>query len=197
MRTNALCLPTASPAGRPFSAKRRRSRGSELIEFTIVMLPFFALMFIYLDVAWAIFVKSTLQQAVRVGVRYGVTNPIAASGTNTPDGACLTESVKARVQQSSLGLLAGDSGLSKIKVNYYLPPAPNSTDPVTLVSGSSSANAGGNIMVVSVESYSAALLVPIIVGWTADVQKSPLVYTVRSADRIEPTRDPPCAGSSP
>jgi Flp pilus assembly protein TadG len=161
------------------------------------MQPFFALVFIYLDVAWALFVKGTLQQAVRVGVRYGVTNPIAAAGTNTPDGACLTESVKGRVQRAALGLLRGESGLSKIKVNYYMPPAQNSTDPVTLVSGQSGANAGGNIMVVSVESYSAALLVPVIVGWRDPVRESPLIYTVRSADRIEPTRNPPCAGSSP
>jgi hypothetical protein len=162
------------------------------------MLPFFALVFIYLDVAWALFVKGTLQQAVRVGVRYGVTNPIAADGSgHTPDGACLTESVKGRVQRAALGLLRGDSGLSKIKVNYYLPPAPDSTGPITNVSGQNSANAGGNIIEVSIDDYSAALLVPVIVGWRDEVRKSPLVYTVRSADRIEPSRNPPCAGSSP
>lgn len=200
MRINALCVPTASPAGRPLSAgRRRRSRGSELIEFTLILLPLFGFIFLLLDLTWAVFVKATLQQAVRIGVRYGVTNPVAADGSgNTPDGACLTESVKARVQASAMGLLKGASGLSKIKVNYYLPPAPNSTDPVTLVSGLSSANAGGNIMVVSVEGYSATLLVPIVMsGWAERSITSPLIYTVRSADRIEPSRNQPCAGSSP
>jgi Flp pilus assembly protein TadG len=200
MRTNALCVPTASPAGRPLSAgRRRRSRGSELIEFTLILLPLFGYIFLLLDVTWAVFVKSTLQQAVRVGVRYGVTNPVGTDGSgNTPDGACLTESVKARVQESAMGLLKGASGLSSIKVHYYLPPAPNSTDPVTDVSGLTSANAGGNIMEVSVENYSAALLVPIVMsGWAEASKTSPLVYTVRSADRIEPGRNQPCAGSSP
>jgi Flp pilus assembly protein TadG len=200
MRTNALCVPTASPAGRPLSAgRRRRSRGSELMEFTLVLLPLLGFIFLLLDVTWSVFVKSTLQQAVRVGARYGVTNPIAADGSsNTPDGACLTESVKARVQESAMGLLKGASGLSSIKVRYYLPPAPNSNDPIVEVSGLTSANAGGNIMVVSVENYSAALLVPIVMsGWAQKSITSPLVYTVRSADRIEPSRNPPCAGSSP
>jgi len=198
MRTNALCLPTASPAGRPLSAgRRRRSRGSELIEFTLVMLPLFALIFMFLDIAWAVYVKSTLQQAVRMGVRYGVTNPKDPGSTNTPDGHPLTESVKARVQRAALGLLRGDSGLSRIKVHYYRPPEPNSTDPLLDVSGDATGNSSGNIMVVSVESYSSALLVPVIVGWRDAVVKSPLVYTVRSADRIEPTRDPPAIGVAP
>jgi hypothetical protein len=201
MRINALCVPTAGPAGRPLSAGRRhRSRGQDLLEFSLIMAPLFALLFLFLDIAWAVFSKSTLQQAVRIGVRYGVTNPTAGDGSgNTPDGACLTESVKARVQQSALGLLKGATGLSMIKVHYYLPPAPNSTDPVVEVSGAgaTSANAGGNIMVVAVENYPSELLAPVLLGWGQALVTSPLVFTVRAGDRIEPARDQPCAGSSP
>jgi hypothetical protein len=38
------------------------------------------------------------------------------------------------VQQRSLGLLKGSSGLARIKVRYYQPPAPGSTGPAVDVS---------------------------------------------------------------
>ena len=37
-----------------------RQRGAEAIEFTFVMLPLFAMMFVLLNISWAVFAKSTL-----------------------------------------------------------------------------------------------------------------------------------------
>jgi len=50
-----------------------RCNGSELIEFTLAFLPMLAMVLFLLNVSWAIFVKSSLEYAVRAGLRYGIT----------------------------------------------------------------------------------------------------------------------------
>jgi hypothetical protein len=88
------------------------------MEFTLALLPFIAMTFMLFDVAWAVFVKSTLQYAVRTGVRNGIT----ITGTQASAAhSNLTAMIKSIVQQNSLGILGGASGLSKIKVRYFLP----------------------------------------------------------------------------
>ena len=174
--------------------KKRRAvaqRGSEAIEFTFVMLPLFAMLFILLNIAWAVFAKSTLQRAVRMGVRAGITI------TTTSPGSCLTDVVKSTVQANSLGLLNGTTGLGYIKVNYFLPPAPSSTTAPTDVSSAINADAGGNIMQVSVQGYSLVPIVPRLYSWQQAEDESPLIVNVYAADLIEPSRTPPCVGTAP
>ena len=176
-------------------SRRNRSRkGSEIVEFTLVLLPLLAMLCVIIDTGWAVFAKSTLQRAVRLGVRTGVT----ITGTQaSAAGVCLTNMVKSSVQQNSLGLLSGSTGLSKIKVNYLQPPAPNSTAAATDVSTQTGGNAPGNIMQVSVQGFSLMPLLPRIFDWKTAPDKSPLIITVFSADLIEPSRDPPCIGTAP
>lgn len=176
------------------AAKKPRSvreKGNEAIEFTLVMLPLFSMIFILLNIAWAVFAKSTLQRAVRVGVRAG----IAISSTNT--GSCLTDVVKSTVQANSLGLLNGSKGLGHIKVNYFLPPGLSSTSPPTDVSTALNADAGGNIMQVSVQGFSLVPIVPRIYQWNQAADNNPLIVNVYAADLIEPSRTPPCVGTAP
>jgi hypothetical protein len=161
------------------------------MEFTLVMLPLFAMIFILLNIAWAVFAKSTLQRAVRIGVRDGITI------TTTNTGSCLTDTVKGIVQANSLGLLSGSAGLGYITVNYFLPPASSSTSPPTDVSTALNADAGGNIMQVSVQGFSLAPIVPRIYRWSVAADKSPLIVNVYAADLIEPSRTPPCVGTAP
>ncbi len=155
------------------------------------MLPLFAMIFVLLNIAWAVFAESTLQRAVRVAVRYGIT----VSSTNT--GSCLTDVVKADVQANSLGLLNGTTGLGYIKVNYFLPPSASATTAPTDVSTAANADAGGNIMQVSVQGYSLLPIVPRITNWQTPADKSPLIVSVYAADLIEPNRTPPCVGTAP
>ena len=168
-------------------------KGAELLEFTFVLLPLLATVFVLMDVSWAVFSKSTLQRAVLAGVRNGVT----ITGAQATGGKCLTDMVKTTVQQNSLGLLTGTSGLNKIKVNYFKPPAPNSTAAALDVSAQTYGNTPGNIMQVSIQNYSLMALVPRIFDWKTAPDKSPMNITVYSADLIEPSRDPPCIGTAP
>jgi Flp pilus assembly protein TadG len=173
-----------------------RSRGAEPLEFTLVLLPLLAMVTVLLDTSWAVYAKATLQRAVRIGVRTGIT--LTASQMAT--GACLTDTVKSTVQANSMGLLHGSSGLALIKVHYFQPPVVNSTSAATDVSPNSDGDQPGNIMQVSVQGFSLVPLLPRIFNWNAAADKNPLVIQgVFSADLIEPasSTDRPCIGTAP
>ena len=161
------------------------------MEFSLVMLPLLSIIFLLLNIAWSIFATSTLQQAVRVGVRTGIV--ISSTAPHT----CLTDVVKSTVQSNALGLLNGTTGLGYIKVNYFLPPAASSTTAPTDVSTAVNADAGGNIMQVSVQGYPLVPIVPRIFNWSQKTDNSPLIVNVYAADMIEPSRTPPCVGTAP
>lgn len=176
------------------SRRRRRQKGADLMEFTLAFLPFLAMTFLLLDVAWGVFVKSTLQYAVRAGVRSGIT----ITGTQaTAANSNLTAMVKSIVQQKSLGILNGSNGLSKIKVRYYQPPSEGSTAAAVDVSGQSDGNAYPNIMQVSIEGYVLPALLPRFYSWrtAADTAGTPIGAV--AADIIEPSRDLPPIGVAP
>jgi len=182
------------PAMRPLSDRARRTRGyTEILEFTLIMLPLLAFITVLADTGWAIFAESTLQRAVRIGVRTGVT----LTASQMASGACLTDTVKGVVQSNASGLLNGASGLAKIKVNYYLPPPPSSSSAATDVSTQSNGDAPGNIMKVSVVGFSLTPLMPRIYGGKNGIDNNPQTINVNSADIIEPDRNPPPIGTAP
>ena len=186
-------LPSQDPPVRARLARNRSRRGAELIEFTLVMLPAFAMTGVLLNVSWGVYSKATLQRAVRVGVRRGVT----VTGAQVPNGSSLTAMVKDTVQQNSMGMLSGDSKRQLIKVRYFKPPGAATSDPVTDVSANPDGNAAGNVMQVGIENFSLLPLVPMIFSFHGQPVNNPLVFSVYSADRIEPTRDRPPIGAAP
>jgi Flp pilus assembly protein TadG len=171
-------------------------RGAEPLEFTLVLLPLLAMVTVLLDTSWAVFAKSTLQRAVRIGVRTG----IILTASQMAQGACLTDTVKSTVQANAMGLLHGSSGLGLIKVHYFQPPAVDSNSAATDVSANSDGDQPGNIMQVSVQNYSLVPLLPRIFNWKTAADTNPLVIQgVYSADLIEPasSTDRPCIGTAP
>ena len=115
-----------------------------------------------LDISWAIFNKAVLQHAVREGARYAVTY-------QTQTGLGQDASIKAIVQDSSIGLLSGSSGLALISIQYY--------DANTLAATAS--NAAGNVVKVSVTGYNLSPMGPLLHGNT------PIALSVNSWDRTE------------
>jgi Flp pilus assembly protein TadG len=121
--------------------RMQKRRGSELFEFTLVILPFLGFMSLIMNLGWAIFTQSTIQFAVAQGVRYAVTSPkLGALG--------MAASVQTYVQQNALGLLSGTAGTATgvdgwnyIYVDYYtvngdgtltqIPPGTNGADLTT------------------------------------------------------------------
>jgi Flp pilus assembly protein TadG len=184
-------LPTKARRGR----KGNRRRGAELIEFTLSFMPFLAMILVLLDIAWAVFAKSTLTYAVRAGLRQGVT--ITATQATAAGNSNLVAMVKSTVQANALGLLAGSSGLSKIKVHFYLPPDADVNAAPTQVDAAADANKPMNIMQVSIEGYTLSPLVPRLFTWRQAVDNTSTAIAATSYDLIEPSRDVPPKGTAP
>ncbi len=158
-----------------------------MIEFTLTFLPLMALLILVVDTSWAVFAQGVLQQAVRFGVRSGVT----LTSTQLGDGD-LTSAVKGIVQSHAVGLLKGDSGYAKIKVHYFL-----GQDPSQDVSGEDGGDNPGNIMQVSVENFPLAPMVARIYDWKHAPDKNPMSISVYAADIIEPNNATPPIGVAP
>ena len=171
-----------------YARRRRRTRGTELIEFTFNFLPFLAMIIVVVDTSWVIFAEATLQQSVRLAVRTGVTMTASQVSGN------LTDTVKALVQQHAVGMLNGTTGLGRIKVNYF-----DQDNPSLDVSNQSSGNNPGNIMQVSVQNYPVAPLIARIFSLGAGVDKGATGITVYAADVIEPmsAANVPAIGPAP
>ncbi len=155
--------------------RRSKESGNAMLEFGLVFVPLFAIIFAIADYSMAIFMRATLQQSVREGVRYAVTY-------QTMSSMCQDASIKQVVKNASSGFLTSAND-AIIFVKYH---APN--DLTTVVTGSGS-NAAGNIVEVSVEGYT--------YRWMAPIARSntPLSITVTAADRTESlpgTATPPC-----
>jgi hypothetical protein len=119
----------------PVAPRRRsRERGSTLVEFGLLMIPLFALVLLIMDVGWSVFAEVSLQEAVREGVRWGITGQLY-SGCSGLD--C---SIKKVVQEFSFGFATA----SNISIHYYSPQT------LTDVTGQPGATAGGNILQVAI-----------------------------------------------
>ena len=172
---------------------KKAQRGSETIEFALVLIPFLALVTTLIDASWAIFTKATLQYAVRTGVRNGITITQAQA---TAANKTLTQMVKDSVQTAALGMLTGTTGRAYIQVHYLAQDSSSPTG-VTDVSTQSNGNSPGNIMQVSVSNYGTGLLLPRIYGLFTPIDRNPAMVSVVSADRIEPSGDVPPIGTAP
>lgn len=117
-----------------------------MVEWMLVILPTLAIITAFFDVSFALFSWSTLQNAVREGVRYAIT--FQTSGSLGQDA-----SIKQVVASNSMGLLTSTSTL--IQVNYYTTVAP------TTAIAAPNGNDPGNIVVVSVQGYPLQWLVPL------------------------------------
>ena len=65
----------------------KRQQGGELVEFSLIMIPMFGVLFLIIDLSWMLFARATLQYAVREGVRYAVTGQTMTGTVRTPPSA--------------------------------------------------------------------------------------------------------------
>ena len=143
------------------------------MELGLIFLPLFAILFAFVDFSMPVFLRSTLQSAVRAGVRYAVTY-------QTAPGLGQDDSIRQVVQQNALGLIDGASATTMIAVNYYAP-----TDLSDAVLGAGS-NAPGNVVEVSVTGYTWSWIAPLSSTFIDPFYANgPLVVSVSSADRME------------
>ncbi len=158
--------------GRGSGRKGRGESGSVLVEFSLVIVPFLALMFLTMDVAWVLFGWASLQEGVREGVRWGVTGQLLAPNTG------LDSSIKQMVNLCSFGFAP------TTRVQYF--------SPLTMaeVTGQPGATTGGNLIKVT-STITLKSLMPI---WQTNnrVAAWPVNLTAASSDVMEES-----AGASP
>ena len=118
---------------------RAKDSGSTTVEFSLVTLPIFAILFMTIDVSWIIFGSACIQEAAREGSRYAVLGSGQAETT-------LDTGIKQVVQQYSFGLIQ----TSNISVDYYPPAGYSSAGPPSNIDGSAQATAAGNIVKITV-----------------------------------------------
>jgi Flp pilus assembly protein TadG len=145
-------------------SRRRKQRGSEMVEFTLVLLPFFGFMFLILNIAWAVYTRATVQFAVAQGVRYAITS-------QTMPGMGLRASVQTVVQQNAFGRLGatagtatGVDGWNNIYVDYYAPTDAGTLTPLDGETGATWTADAKNLPLVqvSVQGLTGKTLLPFV-----------------------------------
>jgi len=129
-----------APSPNSLQTRKRRQRGNAIVEFGLVIIPLFALVFLMIDLAWMLFGLACLQEGVREGVRFGVTG-------NPPSYTGLDAAIVQRVKLCSFGFLSAATlnagSPPSVKIQYFTPT--NYTD----VTGQAGATVGGNVLKVT------------------------------------------------
>lgn len=146
------------------SLKRRgrSEKGAEVVEFALMLLPMLAFLFLVINVAWVIFTRACLQEAVREGVRYAI--------TGHPDA-----SVQTYTQQHSFGAI---SQACSVQVQYFSPTSLST--PVTSF-------AAGDVVEISISNMGVSTLAPLLISPAAvplsasasDIMQTPPTGTTR------------------
>ena len=145
-----------------------RQRGSAAVEAALVIMPTMALCFSLLDFPLMIFIQNTVENAVREGVRFAITQQTGTGGQDA--------TIKRIVKSNSMGFLndsAISAGNASITIQYF-------DRNLNAVAGTGS-NAGGNVIMVTA-TVKRFWMVPIYMSKTLDT------YSASSSDQME---DPP------
>ena len=120
----------------------------------MVLVPFLALFFAIFDFTMSMFLKNTMQYAVRQGVRYAITSQVRVDALNNSIGQ--DASIKQVVRTYSMNFLdyVAPTGIGRpcsgdgcVMIRFY--------NPATLLEvGGAASNMGGNIVRVSAENLS-------------------------------------------
>ncbi|HEY1948923.1 MAG TPA: TadE/TadG family type IV pilus assembly protein [Bryobacteraceae bacterium] len=121
-----------------------------MVEFALSLLPFLALLFMTLDLAWIFFGWSCIQEGAREGVRWAVT------GSGQVETA-LDSHIKQVVQQYSFGF----ANASNVQVDYYPSTGYSSSAMPASIDGQVGATAAGNVVRVTVQNVSIGTFGPI------------------------------------
>src|SRR5215467_3070390 len=144
----------------PIAPRRRRERGSQTVEAGLITLVMFALIFLLMDISLSLFIKSTLQEAARDGVRFGVTEQLLSGDTY------LTDSINKVARSSALGFITNPG--CQETVTYFDPYGGATTTPI-----------GGDILQVSITGYQYTPLGAILKS------SAPVSISVQASDVME------------
>ena len=160
------------------SANRKaRERGSTLVEFGLTLIPTLGLLFMSFNLAWILFGWACLQNAVREGVRYGITGPVSSG---------LDSAITTFVKEMAIGFM-NNGNSPTVTIQYFSPTS------MSEITGQSGATQSGNVLKVTA-SITLKSLVPV---WSPNGAKfgtfnqwAPTLAAA-SADVLETATPPP------
>ena len=167
-------------------ARRRRESGASLVEAALIILPFLALFMALFDFGMMIFLKNTMQFAVRQGCRYAITSQVLT-------GQGQVASIQSQVNTYSFGFLnylapgppkTTCTGTGCVTVSFYFQDLGTTPSTLTLVTGAGS-NAQGNVVVVTAAGLAYTYMMPLSPTWWSARTVTPLNISVSSADIME------------
>jgi Flp pilus assembly protein TadG len=125
--------------------RKRKSResGSQVVEAALIITPLLLMTFLMLNLSMVIFVRTTLQEAVREGCRFAITGQLLSGYTYQDD------SIKAVVQYHALGFLNSTTAAATMHVQFVNPNG-----------GGQGTNAQYNIVNVKIEGFKLSSLAP-------------------------------------
>jgi len=148
----------------PSLKRRRRSGGNAIIESAFTLIPTFALIFAFVDFGLMLYRWSSLQNAVRAGVRYAITMQTEATQVPPPSSpsSSQTASIKNIVAKNSMNIVTATDSPQHIFVKFY-----STLDPDTQIMANG--NKPGNIVEVSVQNISFGWLAPLSGSYSSAV----------------------------
>lgn len=144
------------PANSP--KRRKRQSGATLVEFSLVILPTFGFIFLFINLAWVIFEWACVQEAVREGVRYAI--------TCTPTTQ-LNSAIDSVIEEYSFGFVNKNNVGSTVSIQYL--------DPTTLATISGAVSTG-DVVKITISGLKVTMFAPV------DVTASPMYVGAVSAD---------------
>ena len=145
-------------------SRKRKSSGHVMIESAFTLLPMFALLFGIIDLSVMTFRWTTLQNAVREGVRYAIT-------FQTSGSLGQTASIENVVSQNALGFVTPSDSPQHIFVTYLNPDL------------SAGSNTPGNVVEVTVKNISFSYFAPLSGSLAGPLYtNAPLGFQVVAAD---------------
>jgi hypothetical protein len=137
----------SSHTSRRARSPRHRQRGVAAVEFGLVALLFFTVLFSIIDWSYLFFANLSMQHAVREGARYAVVGRSDLAPEDRPGDRCAA--VREKIRQQSWGLYERANSTTTFKT------IDGAGNIVTL--GGSSCYGAGQLIVVQVDSRVAAL----------------------------------------
>jgi len=133
----------------------------------LITLVMFALIFLLMDISLSLFIKSTLTEAARDGVRFGITEQLLSGDTY------LSDSINKVVKASALGFISNAG--CQVTINYYNP-----------YGGATTTATGGDILQVQINGYQYTPLGAILKS------SAPVSISVQASDVMEQCPEAGC-----
>jgi len=174
---------------RPGAGRGDGRSGNAFIEFGLVFILMITLLIGMFEFIWVLYIRATLHNAVREGVRFAITGG---------DGSALDGAIKQVIERNSGGLIKGAELDEYVSIEFFDADCPSGAScPAGGASSAAGASAeAGAIVKVAVNCYEVMPITSLIRRDPSTGKRVPFMLTVTASDKMEPfPGTPPARGT--